>query len=52
MEKVLWMINQIETIEDLIKVSYPDGKIDEQLARELLRLLRDVRSTGLDEIYR
>ena len=49
MEKIPRMIQQIETIEDFIKVSYPDGKIDEQMANELLRLLREVKDTGLKD---
>ena len=45
--KVLAMIERIETIEDFIKVSYPDGKIDGHTAEEILRLLRETKDIGL-----
>jgi hypothetical protein len=45
--KLMSMIERIETIEDYIKVSFPDGKIDEQMANELLRLLKETKEIGL-----
>lgn len=47
MEKTLLMISMIETIEDFVKLSTLDYKINEQEAKEILRLLRDVKEIGL-----
>lgn len=47
MDKILWIIHEIENVEDFIKVSYPDGKIDAQTANELLRLLNDIKEFGM-----
>lgn len=47
MEKVLQMIDRIETIEDFIKVSYPSGQISKTMANELLRLTQEVKEIGL-----
>lgn len=47
MEKILEMIRQIENIEDFIKHEFPDGKINKDMARELLRMLLEIKETGL-----
>lgn len=47
MKAILYMIQEIENVEDFIKVSTVDFKIDEQVANELLRLLQNIKEIGL-----
>ena len=46
-QKLSWITQQIDAIEDFVKVSFPDGKIDKQMGIELLRLLKEAREVEL-----
>lgn len=39
--KILELINKIEMIENLTKMEYADGRINEQPAGEILRICRE-----------
>jgi hypothetical protein len=47
MEQILYMIQEIENMEDFIKISSIDFKIDKQVTNELLRLLQNIKEIGL-----
>lgn len=41
MQKLLQLISDIEKIEDFVKISVLDGKIDEETGREIIRMTRE-----------
>lgn len=43
------MCTQIETIEGFIKLEYADGKINAETARELLRLLDQLKLNAINK---
>jgi hypothetical protein len=46
--QILDMLSSIDNIEDFLKVEYINGKIDQQVTQELLRLLRETTEIGLN----
>lgn len=47
MTKLLQLINDVENIEDFIKSSAVDYKIDKQTANEILRLIKESKERAL-----
>lgn len=45
--KILHIVHQIETVEDFVKISAADYKITTETGNELLRLLREIKTTAL-----
>lgn len=42
--KLLQLLTDVDNLEDFIKISAVDGKIDKQCANELLRLIKDAKN--------
>lgn len=49
MKKLLQLLTDIDSLEDFLKLSAFDGKIDKQTANELLRLIKEMKSRALAE---
>lgn len=47
MKGLLQLLNDVDFLEDFIKVSAGDKKIDAQTAKELLRLIKEMKSRAL-----
>lgn len=47
MEKLMQLLNDIDFMEDFIKVSAIDFKIDPQVANEILRLISEMKTRAL-----
>jgi hypothetical protein len=47
MEKVLQMIHKVENLEDFIKICAADYKLDHDAAREILRLITEIKEIGV-----
>ena len=48
MSKLLQLINDIDNLEDFIKISALDYKIDNQTAKEILRLIKEAKTQALN----
>ena len=46
-QKLLQLLNDIDSIDTFVKTSYMDKKIDEQTTREILRLIREAQERAL-----
>jgi hypothetical protein len=46
-QKLMQLIHDVEFMEDFIKVSAVDYKIDTQTANEILRLIREMKDRAL-----
>lgn len=47
LKKLLQLLDDIDNLEDFIKISGVDGKIDVQCANEILRLIKEAKSMAL-----
>jgi hypothetical protein len=46
--KLLQLLTEIDTLEDFIKICYADMKLDQQTAKEILRLISEMRTRALN----
>lgn len=46
-KKLLQLLTDVDNLEDFIKVSAVDGKIDNQCANEILRLIKEAKDRAL-----
>lgn len=46
-KKLLQLLTDIDNLEDFIKISAVDGKIDKQCANEILRLIKEAKTLAL-----
>ena len=49
MEKLNQLLNDIDNLEDFIKVEAVDSRITEQTAREILRLISEMKDRALKD---
>lgn len=47
MKQLLNLLNDVDNLEDFIKLSAIDGKIDKQTAKEILRLISEMKIQAL-----
>lgn len=48
MEKLMQLLTDIDNMEDFIKISIVDFKIDNQTGREILRLISEMKTRALN----
>ena len=49
MRELLQLLNEIDNMEDFIKISALDGKIDMDAAREILRMISEMKTRALKQ---
>jgi len=49
MEKLNQLLTDIDNLEDFIKVSAVDSRINEQTANEILRLIKEMKDRALND---
>jgi len=47
MQKLMQLLTDIDNLEDFIKITAIDKKIEEQTAREILRLISEMKTSAL-----
>lgn len=47
MQKLLQLLSDIDNVEDFIKLSGIDGKIEQQTCNEILRLIQEAKNRAL-----
>lgn len=46
--KLMQLLTDIDNMEDFLKISAVDGKIDKDCAREILRLIQEMKDRALN----